>query len=90
MTSHGLCKYKNIFGEPNKGFHSYRISIINLAVVDVLATTIATYAIQQYIFPTYSFGFILIIMFIIGIISHKVFCVDTQLNKYIFNKKKYQ
>ncbi len=28
-----LCKYKNILGEPNKGFHSIRIC--NISVSDV-------------------------------------------------------
>jgi len=31
-----LCKYKNYFGEPGKGVHSYRI--FNIAMVDVIQT----------------------------------------------------
>ncbi len=34
----GLCKYKNIFGAPNTGVHSYRI--FNIAIVDALAVFI--------------------------------------------------
>ena len=33
-----LCKYKNYFGEPGKGVHSYRI--FNIAIVDVVMTLI--------------------------------------------------
>jgi hypothetical protein len=31
-----LCKYKNMFGIPNKGLHSYRI--FNIAIVDLTLT----------------------------------------------------
>ena len=33
-----FCKYKNIFGEPNTGLHSYRI--FDIAVVDAVSTII--------------------------------------------------
>jgi len=33
-----LCKYKNMFGAPNTGIHSYRIC--NIAIVDVLVVFI--------------------------------------------------
>ena len=33
-----LCKYKDYFGEPGKGVHSYRI--FNIAIVDVVMTLI--------------------------------------------------
>jgi hypothetical protein len=79
-----LCKYKDIFGKPNEDAHSHRIPIINLATVDVILTIAASYGISKY-YNT-SFFIMTIILFIIGIVSHEVFCVDTQLNKYIFNK----
>jgi len=77
-----LCKYKNIFGKPNKGIHSYRI--FNIAIVDVLATIILAYVIYLLI-PKYNFFFILICLFLIGIISHRIFCVRTTIDKLIFN-----
>jgi hypothetical protein len=43
-----LCQYKNIFGEVNKGVHSYRI--FNIAIVDVLLTIIGAYVIYLF-FP---------------------------------------
>ena len=41
-----LCKYKDIFGKPNKGVHSYRL--FNFAIVDVLATVFVAYIIAIY------------------------------------------
>ena len=87
-----LCKYKDMFGKPNEGSHSYRIPIINLAVVDILFTAAVAYGInysEVFMNNTWnSFWIILVILVIIGIIAHKAFCVDTQLNKYIFGEKK--
>jgi len=39
----GLCKYKNIFGKPNTGVHSYKL--FDLAIVDIAVTLLAVYAI---------------------------------------------
>ena len=36
-----LCQYKNIFGEPKKGIHAYRI--FNIAIVDLLLTIFIAY-----------------------------------------------
>ena len=44
-----FCKYKDIFGKPKEGVHSYRI--MNIAIVDVLATILLAKAIQYYIIP---------------------------------------
>lgn len=78
-----LCKYKNMFGEPNKGIHSYRV--LDVAIVDVLFTIILalfiSYVIKQ------SFWLILLILFIIGIISHRLFCVRTTVDKILFPDK---
>ena len=76
-----LCKYKNILGEPNKGVHSFRI--FNIAIVDVLLTILLAYIL--YFFTNYKFIYILIIMFILGIISHRFFCVRTTIDKLLFN-----
>jgi hypothetical protein len=76
-----LCKYKDIAGKPNEDAHFYRIPIINLAIVDVAVTVAAAYGISKYY--NMSFFVMVFILFIIGIAVHKIFCVDTQLNKYI-------
>jgi hypothetical protein len=76
-----LCKYKAIFGKPGQGFHSYRI--FNIAIVDVLLTILAAYILS--ILTKYKLFYTLIFMFILGIISHRIFCVRTTVNKLLFN-----
>lgn len=76
-----LCKYKNILGEPDKGVHSFRI--FNIAIVDVLLTILAAY-IMSY-FTNYKLIYTLIFMFILGIISHRIFCVRTTVDKVLFD-----
>lgn len=79
-----LCKYKDLFGKPNEDSHSYRIPIINLASIDVILTIIGGYAISYYF--EYSFWIVLVILVIMSIIIHRIFCVNTTLNKVIFGK----
>lgn len=76
-----LCKYKDILGKPNQGAHSYRI--FNIAIVDVLLTILAAYLLS--IFTGYNFVYTLIFMFILGIISHRIFCVRTTIDKLLFD-----
>lgn len=75
-----LCHYKDIFGKPREGAHAYRI--LDIAVVDVAATVIVAFVISRV------FGFIfwksLVVLFIVGVISHKMFCVRTTVDKWIF------
>ena len=75
-----LCKYKNSLGVPGQGLHSYRI--YNIAIVDVIMTIVAGYVISR----TYkaSFGFICVILFILGIVLHRLFCVRTTVDKILF------
>ncbi len=75
-----LCKYKNILGEPNKGIHSYRL--FGLAIADVIMTIIASYLIS--IFFNISFLKTLLILFLTGIILHRLFCVRTTIDKLLF------
>ena len=75
-----LCKYKNIFGKPGEGAHSYRL--FNFAIVDIICTIIGGYTIS-YFFKT-SPIYTIIIAFIVGIIAHELFCVKTTLNKFLF------
>lgn len=77
-----FCKYKDIFGKVNEGIHS--IKIFNISVVDVLLTIFLAYIIQLAV-PSSSFIYVLIILFIIGIISHRLFCVRTTVDKFLFD-----
>lgn len=75
-----LCKYKDIFGKPNTGLHSIRI--FNIAIVDVLLTVLLAYIIAN-VFHT-RFYMTLAILFISGIILHRMFCVKTTIDKLLF------
>jgi hypothetical protein len=89
-----LCQYKNIFGEPGKGVHAYRL--FGVAIVDVVMTIIGAYLLAKY-FPKTKFfsqdgspkklNFVhtMISLFILGIIMHRLFCVRTTVDKLLFN-----
>ena len=76
-----LCQYKNILGKVGEGVHSYRIA--NLAVVDILLTILLAFLIYLML-PMYGFGYILLAVFLLGIILHQIFCVKTTIDKLIF------
>jgi len=76
-----LCKYKDILGKPNQGIHSFRI--FNIAIADVLLTILAAYILS--IFTKFNLIYTLIFMFILGIISHRIFCVRTTIDKLLFD-----
>ena len=79
-----LCDYKDIFGRPREGAHAYRI--FDIAVVDVTATVILAFIIVR-LFGL-SFWKSLVVLFIIGIISHRAFCVRTTVDKLVFSNVK--
>lgn len=76
-----LCKYKDIFGKPGEGVHSYRI--FNIAIVDAALTIIVAYIISK-IFQT-SVWMTIIVLFMLGIILHYLFCVRTTINQLLFD-----
>jgi hypothetical protein len=78
-----FCQYKNIFGKPNEGVHSSRF--FNIAIIDVVATIVGAFLLHK-LFPKYKFIVILITLFIIGIIAHRLFCVRTTVDKLLFNE----
>ena len=78
-----FCKYKDIFGKPGQGVHSYRVA--NIAIIDVLFTLIGAYLINRYFFNNKHLIKITLVLFILGIVFHRLFCVKTTINKLIFN-----
>jgi fatty acid desaturase len=76
-----LCKYKDILGKPGEGLHKYRI--FNLAIFDIILTIIGAFLI--YYFFSYNFWLVLLILFLLGIILHRLFCVKTSIDKFIFS-----
>jgi len=77
-----FCKYKNILGKPGEGGHKYRI--FNIAIVDVLLSILGAFLIHSF-YPDYNFFIILLFVFALGIILHRLFCVRTTIDKLIFN-----
>ena len=75
-----LCKYKDIFGKPNTGVHKYRL--FGLAIVDVILTIIGGYLIA--IFLKLPILYTIIVLFVIGILFHRLFCVRTTIDKLLF------
>ena len=75
-----LCQYKDIFGKPHQGMHSYRIG--PFAAVDLLATLVAALIIG-FILKTSITQTILIFaaLWVLGVIFHAVFCVSTPLTR---------
>lgn len=71
------CMYRNIFGAPGEGVHRFRL--FNLAIVDVIFTIIGGYVIS--LNTKYSFLMSTIGLFILGILFHALFCVDTTVSK---------
>jgi hypothetical protein len=74
-----FCEYKNIFGKPNEGVHKYRI--FGMAAIDWIATIAAAALISSCL--DYSFWACLLVLFIISIALHALFCVDTAIMKQI-------
>lgn len=75
-----LCKYKNVFGEPNAGIHKYRI--MNIAIADVLIVLAIALALARifgwpYV-PT------IVGMYLLGIVVHRLFCVRTAVDILLF------
>jgi hypothetical protein len=77
-----LCKYKDIFGKPKEGAHSYRV--FDIAIVDVIFTILGGIVIA-YIFNL-DYTNTIIILFILGIVMHRLFCVETTVDKFLFSK----
>jgi hypothetical protein len=76
-----FCEYKNFFGKVDTGVHSYRIA--NIAIVDVILTIIFAFVVHL-LFNNYSFCFILIVLFLSSIVMHRLFCVRTTVDKFLF------
>ena len=81
-----LCTFKNSLGKPGHGIHSIRIA--NIAIVDLIATIILAKLYQIFfhkLFP-YPYWFWVLITILSGILLHRIFCVNTTINKLIFGE----
>lgn len=86
-----FCKYKDVFGAPNTGLHRYRIA--NIAIIDTISTLIVAYLISLYTKNYFKTGtiwgetsIVFLILMVLSIFIHKLFCVDTTLTMMVFGK----
>jgi len=73
------CPYKDIFGVPGQGVHSYRF--LDTAIVDYVLTIALAAVVTK--FTGMPFVLSTILMFVLGIVLHAVFCVSTNTTKYL-------
>lgn len=74
-----FCTYKSIFGNPGEGFHKHYLGV---AMGDLLGTILIIFLISW--FGKYRFWDVFVVVFLITIVLHRLFCVNTTINKLIF------
>jgi uncharacterized membrane protein len=74
------CPYKDIFGAPGTGAHSYRLG--NVAIVDVALTALVGYLIA--VWRGWNPIVVIVLLFISSVFVHKLFCVDTTWTRFVF------
>ena len=74
------CSYKDIFGKPNEGIHSRRF--LGVAFWDTFMTVIGALALAYFynlnVYRTLAYAFLS------GILLHRIFCVQTTIDKTLF------
>lgn len=79
-----FCPYRKIFGEVNTGVHAIRV--FDIAIVDVLMTVFGAWVMYYYILDKkYSYWIVLVCLFVLGIVAHRLFCVRTTVDKILFS-----
>lgn len=75
-----LCQYKHVFGKEGNGVHSVRV--FDIAVIDVFFTMLAAWWLSNQL--KVSFIIVMMVLMVIAVIVHRLFCVNTTINKAIF------
>ncbi len=78
-----LCKYRDIFGKPKKGFHKNRF--LGFALYDIIGTIIIALIISG-LFAT-NFWITLFTLLFVAQILHYLFCVNTTFINHILGIK---
>ncbi len=74
-----FCKYRDIFGKPFEGVHSYRWG--GVAVVDLILTVALAYVTYWITEIPVTIG--LIFWIVIGMVLHRLFCVNTSVERWL-------
>jgi hypothetical protein len=77
-----MTDYSKILGEPGKGIHKH---FFGIAISDVIMTVIGAWILHR-IYPRYTTWFYLAVLFVLGIVSHRLFGVKTTIDKLLFGK----
>lgn len=75
-----FCSFKHLFGRP--GERNPRLG--GIALPDLIITILAAVAIQYFFYPKTPFLNIFIVLFLIGILAHRLFCVRTTVDRWLF------
>ena len=75
-------KLNIFFGKEKEGIHSYRI--YDIAYLDIIITLITALFIQKAFCPKTEYYIVLLFLFILGIIIHRIFDVKTTIDRLIF------
>jgi hypothetical protein len=76
-----LCPYRYLIGKENTGLRK-KFRLFDIAVIDTLTVIGGAYAIHYY--SKENFYQILVILFLLGIIAHRLFCVKSTIDKFLF------
>ncbi len=74
-----LCKYSDSLGVPGKGVHEH---FMGIAYMDVIFTCIAAEIISYT--TGWNFFLVLFALLITGIFVHRLFCVRTTVDRWLF------
>jgi hypothetical protein len=72
----------DIFGKPNEGPHSIRL--FGIAIVDLVLTIIGAFFLSKLL--KVNFFIVLLLLLLLGILLHRIFRVNTTINKLIFGE----
>lgn len=74
------CPYRDVFGKVGQGVHAYRV--FNIAIVDVVATILVAMLLHWW--SKLDVFVLLGILFLLGILAHRAFCVRTTVDRWLF------
>jgi hypothetical protein len=77
------CPYKNLFGKPREGIRRYRI--FDIAIFDTVVVLLIGILFSW--ITKINLLVILAVLFLSGILVHRLFCVRTGIDKKIFGDK---
>ena len=75
-----LCKYSHVFGKENEGIHSVRL--FNVAIFDVVGTIVFAFICASWF--ALDIWHVLLVLFAVSLIVHKLFCVNTTFTSFVF------